>query len=189
MASDEQLYSPNPPSAPYFPLATRTGFFIAAIIVGFGLITYLMGLNEMMMTNTTAKMVNNLITFLMPIIFIFYTCKQHRDRDLGGFIGIGRCLGLGTMGGIVAGLIIGIWSYAFLKFISPETMDLIKQMAIQEAVKSGQSADMAEEGIEKASFMFKPLLFAVISLFTYIFLGFIGGLIGGLFLKKERSYM
>jgi Protein of unknown function (DUF4199) len=189
MTSDEQLSSPNPPSAPYLPLATRTGFIIAAITVGVALVAYLLGMTETMMTNATAKMANNLIAFLLPFVIIVYTCYKHRNEDLGGFIGLGRCIGLGTAAGIVSGLISAIWTYAFFAFLAPEMMDAIKSMSIQEAVAQGQDADSVEEQLESVAFMFTPGLFAVVAFVMYLLIGFFGGLLSGMIFQKESPYM
>jgi Protein of unknown function (DUF4199) len=189
MMSDEQLSSPNPPSAPYLPLATRTGFIIAAITVGIALVAYVLGMTETMMVNPTAKIFNNLIAFLLPFVIIVYTCFKHRNDDLGGYIGLGRCIGLGTAAGIVSGLISAIWAYAFFAFLAPEMIDAIKSMSIQEAAKAGQDADMVEEQLETVAFMFKPWVFGVVSFGTYLFIGFFGGLLSGMIFQKERPYM
>jgi hypothetical protein len=189
MTSDEQLSSPNPPSAPYLPLATRTGFIIAAITVGVALVAYLLGMTETMMTDSTAKMFNNLVAFLLPFVIIVYTCFKHRNEDLGGYIGFGRCIGLGTATGIVSGLISAIWTYVFFAFLAPEMMDALKAIAIQEAVKQGQDAGAAEEQLESVAFMFTPGLFAVAAFLMYLLIGFFGGLLSGMFFQKERPYM
>jgi hypothetical protein len=189
MSTDEQLSIPNPPSAPYMPMATRTGLLLASIIVGVGLITYLLGLTEMMMTDSAAKWVNNSIAFLVPLIIIIVACFKHRKEDLGGYIGLGRCIGLGTVAGIVAGLVVAIWTYSFFGFLAPETIAFIKTQGLQEAAARGQDVDMAEEQMEKMPFLFSPGFFAAVSFVTYLFLGFLGGLLGGLFAKKDRPYM
>jgi hypothetical protein len=189
MTSDDQLSSPNPTSAPYLPLATRTGFIIAFITVGVALVTYLLGMTETMMSNANAKMANYLIAFLLPFVIIIYTCFKHRNEDLGGFIGFGRCLGLGTATGIVSGLISAIWTYVFFTFLAPETIDSIKSITIQEAVRQGQDADVVEEQLEQVAFMFKPWVFAVSAFGSYLILGFLGGLLSGMFFQKQRPYM
>jgi hypothetical protein len=189
MTSEDQLSSPNPTSAPYLPLATRTGFIIAFITVGVALVTYLLGMTEKMMTDPNAKMVNNLIAFLLPIVIIVYTCFKHRNEDLGGFIGFGRCLGLGTATGIVSGLIAAIWTYVFFAFLAPEMIDSIKSMTIEEAARQGQVADLVEEQLEQVAFMFKPWVFAVGAFGLYLILGFFGGLLSGMLFQKQRPYM
>jgi Protein of unknown function (DUF4199) len=189
MNTDEQLSTPNPPSAPYLPLATRTGLLISAIVVGIGLISYLLGYDEMMLTNASAKWTNTIIAFILPFFIIIYTCFRHRNNDLGGYIGLGRCIGLGTTAGIVAGLISGIWTYCFFEFIAPEMLGFVKEQSLKAAVEQGQDVDAAESQLEQFSFLLSSGFFAIISFVSYLLLGFAGGLLGGMFAQKERPYM
>ncbi len=165
--------------------AVTAGVYIAGIGILLNLITYVAGLNETLMTNTALKWGNNLLLFGITFYFIYNAAQLHRGIDLGGVFSTGQGLGLGTIAGLVAGLITAVWLVIFMGFIAPEMMDQIKEIAMQDMERSGQSEEQIEQAMEYASFFFSPVFFAIVTVIFSVFVGFLAGLISGLMLKKE----
>jgi len=166
--------------------AVTAGAYIAGIGIALNLITYVAGMNEALMANTALKWGNNLLLFGISFYFIYNAAKQHRDIDLGGVFSTGQGLGIGTITGLVSGIISAVWIVIFMGFIAPEMMDQIKEISMQEMERSGQSEEQIEQAMEYASFFFSPTFFAIVTVIFSTFVGFLAGLVSGLMLKKER---
>lgn len=68
--------------------------------------------------------------FMNLVIFgglIFLAIKKHRDEELGGFITMGRCLGIGIMTIVIASVLGGIFDYIYTSFIDTEVMTKMTQ--------------------------------------------------------------
>lgn len=183
MASIEQSETPQKSLT---SRAITAGVYIAGVGIALNVVYYLAGLNESLMTNAALKWLNNLVLFGINFFFIYKAAQQHRDIDKGGYLNVGGGIGLGTLAGLVTGIISAFWVAIFMGFIAPEMIDQIKEVAMAEMEKSGQSEEQIEQAMKYASFFFSPTFFAIATLFFSTFFGFLAGLLSGLILKKER---
>jgi hypothetical protein len=111
---------------------------------------------------------------------IVMAIKFHRDNELGGFLKLGRGIGVGTLTGLVIGVISAVWMIIFMKFIAPDMSEAIMDAALENA-QPGQ-----EEMTEKmAGYFTNPFMLAGFSLLGSVVIGFLTGLIGGAIMKKE----
>jgi len=168
--------------------ALMAGLIIAAITNVIALIIYVAGLNEVMMTNKPLSWLNNLLSLGITFYFIHVAIRTFRDQDNSGYLSVGQGIGLGTLAGLVAGVIGAIWIYIFMTYIAPDMLDTIKRVSMEQMQQSGQSEEQVEQAMEMTSMFFSPAIIALMVPFFSTFLGFLSGLVSGLIQKKDRTY-
>jgi len=122
---------------------------------------------------------------IASIAIIVMGIKAHRDKDLGGFISLGRGLTVSFWIGLASGIISSIWNYLFVNFIAPETMDAAKEQLdqIRAQVEDGEAPEMLLTFTESAMNMGSNPIFGVIA---SIIFAIIIGFFASLFLKRDR---
>jgi len=179
---------PDPQSVSYRMRAIQAGLIIAVISIFVGLITYLSGYSEVLMKSTGLRWVNNLLSLGYTSYFIYAACLQHRNEDLGGYISLGRCLGLGTVSGLTTGLVLGVWTVLFMNVIAPEFMDQILKVTMDQMAEKGLGEDEIERQMTFVKPFFSPISFFLMSLIFSVFTGFIVSLVVGLVVKRDRPF-
>src|SRR5690606_3741299 len=122
------------------------------------------------------------LSFLLLAVCIFLAVKDHRDRELGGYITYGRGLGAGVLTALFAGLLLSIFIYLFYGVIDPGAMDELKRIQEEQMYKNG----MSDEQIEMSLKFVSPGFMAGMALPMVTFMGFIFSLIIAAFLKRNR---
>ncbi|HNG89506.1 MAG TPA: DUF4199 domain-containing protein [Saprospiraceae bacterium] len=171
-----------------FQRALLAGAYAAAVGAVISLIFYVTGLDKMMLESQALSWLNRLILLGVTFYFIYKGVEAHRDRDLGGYISVGKAVGLGTLAGLVNGLLSAIWIYIFMNFVAPEMLDTIKEVAMRQMEEQGQSEEQIEQSMKIASSFFSAGFMSIITLFFSLILGVISGLISGLALKRDQQY-
>lgn len=176
---DNPMNAPAPGSVSPWPVSMRYGGIISVILIIFGLILYVTGISDPAKPSG-ASQVLSCLNYIIMIAGIVMAIKYHRDKELGGFISLGRGIGTGTLTGLVIGVISAVWMIIFMKFIAPDMSQAIMDAAMSQA-QPGQ-----EEMTEKmVGYFSNPFSLAIISLIGSVIIGFLTGLIGGAIMKKE----
>lgn len=168
------LDNPNmidPSTVPYAKKAFNQGAIGALILIAVGLVFNLTGLVEPGKNNAMAW-VANLINFGVIGYFIYTAANKHKTEDLGGYISYGRAFGVGAIVVLSITLISVVWTYIYIGFIDPGSMDMARQAALDQMVnQQGMSETDAENALAMTGFMFNPL---AISIMAGIFMGIFG---------------
>ncbi len=180
-------YSAKKDASPV-PVSVRWGLIWAAAMAVIGLVAFVAGMDvaQPSALNTTIQQGS---LFGGAIFCVFKALQFHRDRELGGFLSLGRSMGVGALTGLVAGAASAVWQMIFTQLIDPTFGDRLKVATMIEYQKNGMSEEQTEMVMESASFFFSPMGMALMSLLFLTFIGFLIGLFLGLVLKKERPYM
>lgn len=173
------------PEKTLFQRALTAGAYAAGASVLLGLIFYVTGLDVQMIESQALSWLNRLLLLGITFYFIYKGVEAHRDRDLGGYIGIGKAVGLGTLAGLVNGVLSAIWVYIFMTFIAPDFLDIIKEASMHQMSEQGQSEEQIEKAMQIAAPFFSSVFMSVITFFFSLILGLVSGLISGITLKRE----
>jgi len=169
----------NVKNASPFPTALRYGLIGGLIGVALGIIWYLADMNMML------GMGIGLLSFIIYIIMIVLAIRAHRDKDLGGYISLGRCVGVGVIVITVTALMGLLWNVMLYQLIDP---DIAEKMAEKTAeMMEGfdvpeDQIDEARENIKESSGLGKQIKN---TLWVPVF-GAVVSLIAGLIMKKSR---
>ncbi len=184
----DQLDSSLQPKKTLTSRATTAGLYIAAATVLLGLLVYVAGLNETLMTNKPLSWMNNLLSLGIMFYFIHTAIRLYRDHDNGGYLTTGNGMGIGSLAGLVAGIVVAIWTVLFMTFIAPDLLDMTKRVTMEQMQEAGQSEEQVEQAMEMTSMFFSPAFIAIMVAIMSVFFGFLCGLVSGLIQKKDRAY-
>ena len=125
------------------------------------------------------------LSYIPFIVFLFLVQKEYKDK-LGGYIKFGDAFMTGFWYGLFSALLLAIFTYIYLAFISPERLSQSIEAQRDAMAAKGLSADQVDKGIEIAK-KYGAIIAAFGLVIWYIILGLIFGLIGAAIFKKERS--
>lgn len=146
-----------------------------------GLVMYLAGMSDPANPSPASQAISCL-NYILIIVTIVMAIKVHRDKELGGYITLGRSLGLGTATALVIGGISAVWTIIFMTLIFPDMADAIKEAAMDKA-QPGQ-----EEMTGKMVGIFSnPAIVGAMVLFFTVLIGFFTALIAGAIMKKDPA--
>jgi hypothetical protein len=125
------------------------------------------------------------ITYVPFIAFLLLTQVEHK-KELGGYITFGRAFSAGFRYALFTGLIIAVFMYIYLAFVSPEVLE--KSMAAQESamLDRGMSSSEVDKAMEIGK-SWGPIMAAFFTAVAYAIFGAVVSLIGAAIFKKERS--
>ena len=171
----------DPASISVWPTALRYGGITALILVVLGLVMHLTGMSDPANPSTASQAISCL-NYIAIMVVIVLAIKAHRDKDLGGYITLGRSIGVGTATALIIGAISAVWIIIFMTAIYPDLGDAIKDAALEKA-QPGQ-----EEMTEKMVGMFtNPYTMAIMVLVGTVLIGLVTSLIAGAIMKKDPA--
>ncbi|KAA3435910.1 DUF4199 domain-containing protein [Rufibacter hautae] len=150
-----------------------TGF--ASII--FSLVLYLTGLH-----------LNKGVTYLgtiIPIVGIILAYRYYKKEN-GGFMSYGQGLGTGTILATVSGVLSGIFTYIYLKFIDSNIIEQIRNASIEEMENKGMSDEQIEQATSMTEKFTTPEMMFLFGIVAAVILGFILSLIIAAIMKRSR---
>jgi len=175
----------DPSTVPLRPTAQKYGLTGALILIVAGLAMNLAGLVDYTTKGGTGNTIASILQYGIIIIMVVLAIKTHRDDDLGGYITLGRSIGIGMLTGLIMGVITAIWAYVYFGFIDPGLVDQIREMAHDQALESGTTEEQFDQAAGIMKFFTSPVFFAIASLIGTLLISFIVSLIGGAVMKKE----
>jgi Protein of unknown function (DUF4199) len=126
-----------------------------------------------------------LVGFGITIWAIYAAIKADRAQ-LGGLIGLGRCVSLGAFMGLVAGAISGAYMLLYTLVINPGYKDQMEAAMQVEWEKQGLNEEQIEMASGMASMFTSPAVLIFSQLFSALIFGVIVGLIVGAIMKRDR---
>lgn len=125
------------------------------------------------------------IGYIPFIAFLFLAQKEYRDQ-LNGFMTFGEGFSAGFRYAVVAGLILAVFIYIYLTFLSPQ----ILEQSIASQQDKFKEQNMTPEQIEKANEIgrkYGPIIGAFGAAIGSAVIGAILALIGAAIFKRERT--
>jgi len=171
--NDPQSHSTQPRISPV-KTAIKWGLIAGAAMIILSMITYYAGMTQ----NTTLQW----LSYLLLALGVFLGTREHRDRDLGGFISYGRGLGTGVLVSLFSGLLLTVFILLFYGVIDTGALDELKRVQEDAMYERG----MSDEQIEMSMKFVTPGMMALFTLPTMTFFGLIISLVVAAILKRNR---
>ncbi|MCD4790441.1 MAG: DUF4199 domain-containing protein [Bacteroidales bacterium] len=127
------------------------------------------------------------INYVALLAGIVISAIHYKVKHCGGYINYGKSLSVGFLTGLIASIIVGIYTYFFMRFLGDE----IRQIALDQAEEKiyEQIADPTDEQINATikitKFFLKSWMSAITAFVIYTFFSLIFALIASIFIKKE----
>jgi len=131
--------------------------------------------------NSSAKY----LTYIPFIAFLFLAQKEFKD-ELGGYISFGDAYSTGFRYSLFTGLILALFTYIYLQWLSPEMMEKVVEATQASLEEKDTPSDQADKAIEMTR-EWGPLFGAFAIAIGYAIFGAIVSLIGAAIFKKVKS--
>lgn len=165
--------------------AVRYGLIGGAALIVYSLLSFLVFLPA----GGTLLMLSGFLSFAIYVALVAMAIKHHRDEELGGFITLGRCVGLGTLATMIAVALNTIFSYIYMNYIDPTVLDQIMDASMA-MLESYMDEDQLEEIKEQSKAQQGSLMGGLIQpIFFSVFTGLIISAITGLIMRKNPPSM
>ena len=169
---------------PAMPTAIRYGGIAALAFIAQQLIVDTLGLVNY--ATGEGQMISSIVPAIITFAILYFAIKQHKEEDLGGYITFGRCVKLGALVGLIAGVGVGIFSAVYHGFIRPDIMEDALAYQTEQMLEAGQSEEQVEMAMSMSKSFTGPVPLAIISLLSSVFWYALFSLLVGGIMKKTR---
>ncbi len=161
------------------------GLILSGILVLISLMIYIFAIDP---TSIGVSVLVQLISVVSITWIMAYASISYRNKFLDNKISFLRCLLAGLIVGIMANLVVSLYSYLFNAFFDPEYAGKIMEMAI-EKIESNPNIpdDMKSEIIAKMADVPSPLKQLGQTLMMYGIMNSVLALIATLFVRKKEK--
>lgn len=136
-------------------------------------------------TNSSMKYIPMVIGFGILIFVLVYAMKDFKSNN-EGFMKYSQGLGIGSMIGGISGLIGGIYSFIYLKFIDPTHMETVKNFQVQQFEEQGLSSDQIEQALKFTEMFSNPGTLMAFSIIFGVIFYFLFSLVVAAVQKNEK---
>lgn len=177
---------PDPASTPNRHIALRYGAIWAGVSIAITLVGFITGNEPSMPDSSTAVKVGFwLIATAVSVWAIAGAIKEDRDKQLGGFITLGRGLGLGTLAAFISSALNAVFSILYMTVINPGFQDQMKEAMTSQYEKQGMNEEQIEMAISIAEKFTSPGVMFVSALIMGTLIGAVISLIVAAIMKRD----
>ena len=167
------------PTAPtVWSKGLKGGLITGAVLIVFTLVAYLLD-------QANNQWLSGLFNFFSLVTGIVLTHRAFKDEN-GGFMSYGQGLGLGSVLGLISGLLLGIFSFIYISFVD----DSIIQQRLDETryqyEELGMDDAQIDQSMEMVEMMVTPGMLFILSILGVLFYAFILSLIISAFTKNNN---
>lgn len=155
------------------------GLLMAIALIVVHLVLYLVG-----QSRETAGIIISTLIFAAAIVVVQL---DYRNKKCGGFISYGSSVKIGFLSILFASFMVAIYMFLYLSQINPGEMMEAKMEAMQQVYNIGLSPEQEASSIEMQEMIHTPMVYAVITIFSYALMGIVVSLITSIFIKKEEQ--
>src|SRR3546814_17779955 len=119
--------------------ALKWGLITGAALIVLSLIQYA--------TGTMQNKVIQWLSYVLMAIGIVLAIREHRDKELGGYITYGRAVGAGVLTALFTGVLLTVFTYLFYGFIAPAAMAELIRIQEEQLYQNGMSDEQIEGSI------------------------------------------
>ncbi len=160
-------------------IGLRYGIIIGLVFIVYGMIIQFLNL-DMQVMQTLGYV--NYAFLVVAIVLAHKAFKEGGD----GYLTIGQGLGIGTLISLIGGVISGIFSYIYIKFIDDSMLTKLTDFQIEKLEEQGLDDAQIEQAMKITSKMMSAELIPVWTVVGMVFFGFILSLIVSLVTKKAN---
>jgi hypothetical protein len=169
--------------------ALKWGALLGLINIVVTLINYSAGNMEPEKMNSGMTKLIQYGMYAVIILVLVIAMQQHRDKDLGGYMKYSRGLGLGTLIGVVYGVISAISIFIVFQFLMPpDFVDRLLEVTRENMLERNPNMtdDQMEMGLKMARKFITPAGAATFAFLGSVLMSFIFSLIISAFIKKNK---
>ncbi len=179
----DQKITPDETSVLAMPISIRYGLILGliSVITSFAM----MSMDMMDFSGQKSNVLSNVLSFGTAIVGLYLAINEHKTKELGGFISLGRCVKIGLLVGLISGLISAVGMFIYFQFIAPDYLLSAMEQVRDGLEEKGLSSDQIEQSMGFIKMSMSPASFAIFGLIGHIIIDVLVALILGFFIKKE----
>jgi len=162
-------------------IALKWGLISAVISILYSVIQIVLGKYQDPDLNT----LNIIFGLVVGVGILIYALKEFRTLN-NGYLSYGEGLGVGTLTSGVSGVVAGLFSFVYLKFIDPSSLGKVMAQARDKWEEQGLSEEQIEQAEKFGSMFTSPGAIFVFSVFFALLFGFILSLIIAAVMRREK---
>jgi len=128
----------------------------------------------------------SILSAIATVAILYFGIKHHRDEELVGYITFGRCVKLGALIGLFAGILIAVFAFVYHSFIRPDIIPSMMEFQQEQMAEQGMTEDQIEQAMAMAENFTTPVATAISSVFNGVFWYTLFSLLVGGIMKKVR---
>ncbi|GEM_PF-4141335 len=127
----------------------------------------------------------NYVVYIPFVLGLMMAIKEHKEKDLEGYISFSRAFTTGFRYASVISLVMGLFMYIYLKLINPQVVEQSLIETEKLMLNKGESQEAIKSAITKAR-SWGVFMLAVNASISYTLLGAVFSLIGAAIFKNAR---
>jgi hypothetical protein len=173
---EETNAMPQKPSAGLSALVY--GLLLSVVMIVAYLLLYLLDYNK--------SAVATIIPILLLVAGVALASADYRNKKLGGFISYGKAVKIGFLTVLFAAFVIAVYTFVYHSAINPGELNQLKKDSILAIYNMDLEPEKEAQAVQMQKYIFNPLTFSVISIFSLAFFGIIIALITSIFIKRDQ---
>jgi hypothetical protein len=145
-------YLPQESGVSFWSTALRYGLIGALVLIIFNLVVIVGGIN---MFSITGGILSFLISMAIYIGLMIMAVRTHRDKELGGFISLGRGFMVAFISSAIAGIVSSIFNFIYNK-VDPSYMEGMKEKMTSMYENLGLSEEQIEQALSQMDNPYTP---------------------------------
>ena len=164
---------------PAFMPSLVSGLMLGVLLVIYSLVLYLFDLNENIWLSS--------VSYLITGAFLFYAITSFRDNKQNGLLSFGKGVGLGTLIGFFASLILALFIYVYITYVDPGVIEEAMIRAEESVLQSQPDISDADldNAMEIVEIFTSPGIMASMSIIWYTMVSVVFSLLISIFAKRE----
>ncbi len=162
-------------------VALKWGLISAVISIVYSVIMIVIGKYQ----DPSLNALNIAFGLVVGVGILIYALKEFRTLN-NGYLSYGEGLGVGTLTSGVSGVVAGLFSFVYLKFIDASALEKSLAMARDQWEESGMSEEQIEQAEKYTTMFSSPGVIFVFSVFGALLFGFILSLIIAAVMRREK---
>lgn len=162
-------------------VALKWGVISALISIAYSVVMILIDKYQDPSMNTP----NFIFGIVVAVGVLIFAMREFRTLN-DGYLSYGQGLGVGTLTSAVAGVISGIFTFIYVRFIDPTVMDKSLDRVRDEWERQGMDESAMEQAEKLTSMMMTPGALFLITVLGSLFIGFILSLIIAAVMRRDR---
>jgi hypothetical protein len=123
--------------------------------------------------------------YLILVAGIAVGTLNFRDKYCGGFLSYGKSLASGVLISATAGLLLGVFSFIYARYVNPGFIEEVMQQVQLEWERQGMSDDQMRTAEKITRWFMQPGMLVFMTLLGYSFWGTILSLLVSAFVKRD----
>lgn len=132
------------------------------------------------------SMIPSILTYALVVLFIVLGANFYKKNN-NGFMSYGEGIKQGVLTSLFASILTAFFIYTFFRFISPESLQELRDLAEIQAEEQTKSEKEFEMAMKIQNWIISPGPIAVLTILTNTFFGLFASLITSAFQKKEDN--